>query len=155
MVTADVLHRKWSLPSSQLVYGAGFIRSVAEYQEPLAEADVFSLLLSAVSAWKQTSSGWQVLFTTVHRPTPNIANHAFCHLKNTIFFFNSIQLAKLYDAYFCRFFVIVKAHYSKRGIFKVYKAFLSRICHAVVFTQFGYADSKSAPCQAVFLVFPL
>ena len=39
--------------------------------------------------------------------------------------------------------------------FKVCKAFLSRICHAVVFTQFGYADSKSAPCQAaLFLVFP-
>ena len=32
--------------------------------------------------------------------------------------------------------------------------FLSRICHVVVFTQFGYADSKSAPCQALFLVFP-
>ena len=64
VVTADVLHRKWSLPSSQLVYGAGFIRYVAEYQEPLAEADVFSLLLSAVSAWKQTSSGWHMLFPT-------------------------------------------------------------------------------------------
>ena len=49
---------------------------------------------------------------------------------------------------------IVRAHFSKRGILKVCKAFLSRICHAVVFTQFGYADSKSAPCQALFLVFP-
>ena len=50
--------------------------------------------------------------------------------------------------------LIVKAHFSKRGILKVCKAFLSRICHAVVFTQFGYADSKSAPCQALFLVLP-
>ena len=50
---------------------------------------------------------------------------------------------------------IVRAHFSKRGILKVCKAFLSRICHAVVFTQFGYADSKSAPCQALFLVFPV
>ena len=49
---------------------------------------------------------------------------------------------------------IVRAHFSKRGILKVCKAFLSRICYAVVFTQFGYADSKSAPCQALFLVFP-
>ena len=39
--------------------------------------------------------------------------------------------------------MIVRAHFSKRGILKVCKAFLSRICHAVVFTQFGYADSKS------------
>ena len=50
-------------------------------------------------------------------------------------------------------FQVVRAHFSKRGILKVCKAFLSRICHAVVFTQFGYADSKSAPCQALFLVF--
>ena len=64
VVTADVLHRKWSLPSSQLVYGAGFIRSVAEYQEPLAEADVSSSLLSAVFPWKHTSSGWHLLVTT-------------------------------------------------------------------------------------------
>ena len=49
---------------------------------------------------------------------------------------------------------LVRAHLSKRGILKVCKAFLSIICHAVVFTQFGYADSKSAPCQALFLVFP-
>ena len=48
---------------------------------------------------------------------------------------------------------LVKAHFSKRGILKVCKAFLGRICHAVVLTQFGYADSKSAPCQALFLVF--
>ena len=39
--------------------------------------------------------------------------------------------------------------------FKVGKAFFSRIFHAVVFTQFGYADSKSAPCQAMFCFFPL
>ena len=50
--------------------------------------------------------------------------------------------------------ILVRAHFSKRGILKVCKAFLSRICHALVFTQFGYADSKSAPCQALFLVFP-
>ena len=31
-------------------------------------------------------------------------------------------------------FVIVRAHFSKRGILKVCKAFLSRIFHAVVFT---------------------
>ena len=41
--------------------------------------------------------------------------------------------------------------FFKKGFLKVYKVFLSRICHAVVFTQFGYADSKSAPCQALFL----
>ena len=35
-----------------------------------------------------------------------------------------------------------------------FKAFVSRIWHAVVFTQFGYADSKSAPCQALFCLFP-
>ena len=46
--------------------------------------------------------------------------------------------------------VVVRAHFSKRGILKVCKAFLSRICHAVVFTQFKFADSKSAPCQALF-----
>ena len=46
---------------------------------------------------------------------------------------------------------VVRAHFSKRGILKVCKAFLSRICQAVVFTQFGYADSKSVPCQALFL----
>ena len=50
--------------------------------------------------------------------------------------------------------IIVRAHFSKRGVLKNCKAFLSRICHAVVFTQFGYADYKSAPCQALFLVFP-
>ena len=44
--------------------------------------------------------------------------------------------------------------FFKKIIVKVCKAFLSRICQAVVFTQFGYADSKSAPCQALFLVFP-
>ena len=49
---------------------------------------------------------------------------------------------------------LVRVHFSKRGIFKVCKAFLSRICHAVVFTQFGYAGSKSAPFQVLFLVFP-
>ena len=49
---------------------------------------------------------------------------------------------------------LVRAYYSKRCILKVCKAFLSRICLAVVFTQFGYADSKSAPCQALFSVFP-
>ena len=48
---------------------------------------------------------------------------------------------------------LVRAHLSKRGILKVCKAFLSRICHAVVFRQFGHADSKSAPCQALFLFF--
>ena len=41
--------------------------------------------------------------------------------------------------------------FKKKGILKVCKAFLSRICHAVVFTQFGYANSK---CQALYLVFP-
>ena len=53
------------------------------------------------------------------------------------------------------FNILVRAHFSKRGILKVCKAFLSRICHAVVFTQFEYADSKSAPCKALFLVFSL
>ena len=50
--------------------------------------------------------------------------------------------------------VIFKSNNDSQGILKVCKAFLSRNCHAVVFTQFGYADSKSAPCQALFLVFP-
>ena len=45
---------------------------------------------------------------------------------------------------------LVRAHFSKRGILKVCKAFFSRICHAAVFTQLGYADPKSAPCQALF-----
>ena len=40
--------------------------------------------------------------------------------------------------------------YFKKGILKVCKAFLSRIWDAVVFTQFGYVDSKSAPSQAGF-----
>ena len=31
-------------------------------------------------------------------------------------------------------FELVRAHFSKRGILKVCKAFLSRICHVVVFT---------------------
>ena len=53
------------------------------------------------------------------------------------------------------FILLVRAHFSKRGIIlKVCKAFLRRICHVVVFTQFGYADTKSAPCQSLFLVFP-
>ena len=39
--------------------------------------------------------------------------------------------------------VIGRAHFSKKCILKVGKAFCSRICHAVVFTQFGYADFKS------------
>ena len=93
MVTADVLHRKWSLPSSQRVYGAEFIRSVAEYQEPLAEADVFSLMLSAVSAWKQTSSGWHLLVTTTgvrsikwcplrwYYPDKNVISSCICDLE--------------------------------------------------------------------------
>ena len=51
-------------------------------------------------------------------------------------------------------YVLVKAHFSQIGILKICKAFLSRICHVVVFTQFEYADSKSVPCQALFLVFP-
>ena len=54
----------------------------------------------------------------------------------------------------CIRYVVVRAHFSKRCILKVCKAFPVSICHAVVFTQFGYADSKSAPCQALFLVFP-
>ena len=37
---------------------------------------------------------------------------------------------------------------------KVGNAFFSRVCHAVVFTQLGYADSKSPPCQALFWLFP-
>ena len=49
--------------------------------------------------------------------------------------------------------LIVRAHHSKKCILKVCKAFFSRICHAVVFTQFGYADSKSAPRLAQFCLF--
>ena len=50
--------------------------------------------------------------------------------------------------------VLVRAHIAKKCILKVCKALFSRICHAVVLTQFGYADSKSAPCQALFCLFP-
>ena len=46
---------------------------------------------------------------------------------------------------------LVRAHFR---IFWLGKAFFSRIWHAVVLTQFGNADSKSAPCQAIFCVFP-
>ena len=46
---------------------------------------------------------------------------------------------------------IVRAHFRN---FQFSKAFFSRIWHAVVLTQFGNADSKSAPCQAIFCVFP-
>ena len=93
VVTADVLHRKWSLPSSQLVYGVGFIPSIAEYQETLAEADVFSLLLSAVSAWKHTSSGCHLLVTTTgvrsikwcplrwYYPDKNVISSYICDLE--------------------------------------------------------------------------
>ena len=39
--------------------------------------------------------------------TPNIAKHVFCYLKNiwclNVIFFNSIQLGKLYGAYFAIF----------------------------------------------------
>ena len=40
--------------------------------------------------------------------------------------------------------------FFKKGIPKVCKAFLSRICHAVVFTQFRYADSKSFCFEELF-----
>ena len=46
---------------------------------------------------------------------------------------------------------IVRAHFRN---FWLCKAFFSRIWHAVVPTQFGNADFKSAPCQAIFCVFP-
>ena len=46
---------------------------------------------------------------------------------------------------------IVRVHIRN---FWLCKAFFSRIWHAVVLTQFGNADSKSAPCQAIFCVFP-
>ena len=48
-------------------------------------------------------------------------------------------------------YIIVGAHFRN---FWLCKAFFSRIWHAVVLTQFGNADSKSAPCQAIFCVFP-
>ena len=48
-------------------------------------------------------------------------------------------------------FYIVRAHFWN---FWFVKVFFSRIWHAVVLTQFRYADSKSAPCQALFCVFP-
>ena len=47
--------------------------------------------------------------------------------------------------------LIVRAHFRN---FWLSKAFFSRIWHAVVLAQFGNADSKSAPCQAIFCVFP-
>ena len=46
---------------------------------------------------------------------------------------------------------LVRAHSRN---FWLGKAFFSRIWHAVVLTQFEHADSKSAPCQAIFCVFP-
>ena len=42
-----------------------------------------------------------------------------------------------------------RAHFQK-GIHKVGEAFFSRICHGVVFTQFGYADSKSPHAKLYF-----
>ena len=47
--------------------------------------------------------------------------------------------------------MLVRTHFRN---FWLGKAFFSRIWHAVDLTQFGNADSKSAPCQAVFCVFP-
>ena len=47
--------------------------------------------------------------------------------------------------------LIVRAHFRN---FWLGKAFFSTIWHAVVLTQFGSADSKSVPCQAIFCVFP-
>ena len=46
---------------------------------------------------------------------------------------------------------VVRSHFRN---FWPGKAFFSRIWHAVVLTQFVNADSKSAPCQAIFCVFP-
>ena len=82
--------------------------------------------------------------------------HCFLHCRR----YNTIRekyLKKhlvLYNVNSYSNFIVVRAHFSKRCILKVCKAFLSRICHVVVFKQFGYADSKSAPCQALFLVSP-
>ena len=45
---------------------------------------------------------------------------------------------------------ISQGPFFKKGILKVGKTFFNTICLAVVFTQLGYADSKSAPCQAFF-----
>ena len=54
--------------------------------------------------------------------------------------------------------LIYWSFYNSQGPFsklvELGKAFFSRIWHAVVLTQFGNADSKSAPCQAIFCVFP-
>ena len=66
----------------------------------------------------------------------------------------SFKMICMFTSNECVKVVVVRAHFSKRGILKVCKAFLSGFCHVVVFTQLGYADSKSAPCQSLFLVFP-
>ena len=47
--------------------------------------------------------------------------------------------------------LVVRAHFRN---FWLGKAFFNKIWHAVVLTQFGNADSKSAPCQAIFCFFP-
>ena len=59
--------------------------------------------------------------------TPNNTNHFFCHLKNirwlNFIFFNSIQLAKLYGTYFCRFFD--KKYFTLSDLFFVMYDFAS------------------------------
>ena len=97
VVTADVLHRKWLLPSSQLVYGAGFIRYVAEYKQttPGTFSRSRRLFVAAfcVSPWKHASSGWHLLVTTTgvrsikwcplrwYYPDKNVISSCICDLE--------------------------------------------------------------------------
>ena len=121
-----------------------------------------SRLYTPLRRWKFWTVVWEntsgVHFRVVWKNTAHVQGIRFSpkgsHLIPwTIAVFSNTALKWTPFAYYM-FVLLVRAHLSKRGILKVCKAFLSRICHAVVFTQFGYADSKSGPCQALFLVFP-
>ena len=61
------------------------------------------------------------------------------------------KFTRLANVFWCKLYILVRAHFRN---FWLGKAFFSRIWHAVVFTQFGNSDYKSAPCQAIFCVFP-
>ena len=76
-----------------------------------------------------------------------IISNTFC--SNCFIFHRKERFLNMLNYYFILH--IVRAHFRN---FWLGKAFFSRIWHAVVLTQFGNADSISAPCQAIFCVFP-
>ena len=85
-----------------------------------------------------------ILNNTVHISGPfNVLFHC-----NKLFYSHGIIVVRFRNK---SYFALVRAHFRN---FWPGKAFFSRIWHAVVLTQFGNADSKSAPCQAIFCVFP-